>query len=78
MLVPLGPESSKHTTLSLLMKAKLHIKVSLVAPKVPGEQRAWRKLLVQSIPKALSIAPACWAPCGLLVRRLLYGLLFTP
>ncbi|XP_042749116.1 max dimerization protein 1-like isoform X2 [Lagopus leucura] len=58
VLVPLGPESSKHTTLSLLMKAKLHIKVSLMAPKVPGEQRAWRKLLVQSIPKALSIAPA--------------------
>uniref|UniRef100_H9H0K4 MAX dimerization protein 1 n=1 Tax=Meleagris gallopavo TaxID=9103 RepID=H9H0K4_MELGA len=26
VLVPLGPESSKHTTLSLLMKAKLHIK----------------------------------------------------
>lgn len=26
-LVPLGPESSRHTTLSLLTKAKLHIKV---------------------------------------------------
>lgn len=57
MLVPLGPESSKHTTLSLLMKAKLHIKVSPVAPEVPEEQKAWRKLLVQSIPKALSLAP---------------------
>ena len=28
-LVPLGPESSRHTTLSLLTKAKLHIKVSV-------------------------------------------------
>lgn len=27
-LVPLGPESNRHTTLSLLTKAKLHIKVS--------------------------------------------------
>ncbi|KAJ6653255.1 hypothetical protein lerEdw1_009419 [Lerista edwardsae] len=27
-LVPLGPESSRHTTLSLLTKAKLHIKVA--------------------------------------------------
>lgn len=26
MLVPLGPETNKHTTLSLLMRAKLHIK----------------------------------------------------
>ncbi|NP_001090200.1 max dimerization protein 1 [Xenopus laevis] len=26
MLVPLGPESNRHTTLSLLMRAKLHIK----------------------------------------------------
>ncbi|KGL75701.1 Max dimerization protein 1, partial [Tinamus guttatus] len=26
-LVPLGPESSRHTTLSLLKKAKLHIKL---------------------------------------------------
>ncbi|XP_021780599.1 max dimerization protein 1 isoform X3 [Papio anubis] len=29
-LVPLGPESSRHTTLSLLTKAKLHIKVSVL------------------------------------------------
>jgi hypothetical protein len=28
-LVPLGPESNRHTTLSLLTKAKLHIKVSV-------------------------------------------------
>lgn len=28
MLVPLGPETNKHTTLSLLMRARLHIKVS--------------------------------------------------
>lgn len=28
-LVPLGPEAGRHTTLSLLTKAKLHIKVSL-------------------------------------------------
>uniref|UniRef100_A0A663ND54 BHLH domain-containing protein n=1 Tax=Athene cunicularia TaxID=194338 RepID=A0A663ND54_ATHCN len=28
-LVPLGPEASRHTTLSLLTKAKLHIKVSV-------------------------------------------------
>lgn len=28
-LVPLGPESNRHTTLSLLTKAKLHIKVSI-------------------------------------------------
>lgn len=28
VLVPLGPETSKHTTLSLLMRARLHIKVS--------------------------------------------------
>ena len=27
-LVPLGPEASRHTTLSLLTRAKLHIKVS--------------------------------------------------
>ncbi|NWZ26707.1 MAD1 protein, partial [Asarcornis scutulata] len=26
MLVPLGPETNKHTTLSLLMRARLHIK----------------------------------------------------
>ena len=31
-LVPLGPDSTRHTTLSLLKRAKMHIKVSRAAP----------------------------------------------
>lgn len=36
-LVPLGPDSTRHTTLSLLKRAKMHIKVSRAAPVHPGE-----------------------------------------
>lgn len=32
-LVPLGPDSTRHTTLSLLKRAKMHIKVSKVPPR---------------------------------------------
>lgn len=40
-LVPLGPESSRHTTLSLLTKAKLHIKVGTLTccPTLSGLAR---------------------------------------
>lgn len=31
-LVPLGPDSTRHTTLSLLKRAKMHIKVSMPGP----------------------------------------------
>lgn len=31
-LVPLGPDSTRHTTLSLLKRAKVHIKVSRMVP----------------------------------------------
>lgn len=37
-LVPLGPDSTRHTTLSLLKRAKTHIKVSGAAPlPLPGQ-----------------------------------------
>lgn len=35
-LVPLGPDSTRHTTLSLLKRAKMHIKVSKVPPRGPA------------------------------------------
>ena len=35
-LVPLGPDSTRHTTLSLLKRAKMHIKVSRVPPRGPA------------------------------------------
>ncbi|XP_010210624.1 PREDICTED: max dimerization protein 1 [Tinamus guttatus] len=37
-LVPLGPESSRHTTLSLLKKAKLHIKTDSIGSTVSSER----------------------------------------
>lgn len=35
-LVPLGPDSTRHTTLSLLKRAKTHIKVSRATPSAPA------------------------------------------
>lgn len=41
-LVPLGPDSTRHTTLSLLKRAKTHIKVSRAAPPPhPASGEAW-------------------------------------
>lgn len=34
--MPLGPDSTRHTTLSLLKRAKMHIKVSRVPPRGPA------------------------------------------
>lgn len=39
-LVPLGPDSTRHTTLSLLKRAKTHIKVSRAAPPTPARPAA--------------------------------------
>lgn len=36
-LVPLGPDSTRHTTLSLLKRAKMHIKVSRAASHLHPE-----------------------------------------
>lgn len=57
-LVPLGPESSRHTTLSLLTKAKLHIKVGTLCccPTLSGLARV-SELLEGQIDESLS--PGC-------------------
>lgn len=39
-LVPLGPDSTRHTTLSLLKRAKTHIKVSRAVPPAPAPPAA--------------------------------------
>lgn len=74
-LVPLGPDSTRHTTLSLLKRAKMHIKVKkffhiFIFFKAESSRMCIHREETNFHTKSISVCPIFWIYWPLLVARI--------